>query len=476
MKFLSSRTILEGHQFSASSGKCFENFLILNRNTKPHNRTEKLEPVLKLNARSVPSYHAAGRSNGLHCSPAQSMGPRRTNRRERTAPTLHQRVAILQTIHSRSSAGDVAIRLDLISKVHGVEQAENYFNNVQKQFRSLPVYSALLNCYANAKSVEKAEATMQEISDLGLLPVEPLIYNSMLNLYYKTGNYEKFDCLIREMEEKGIGYNKMTFCILLNAYAGASDVEGIDKIVNLMESYPTVLLDWELYATAASGRFSDAKAYEILIRQYATTGQKNEVLRLWEIYKKNFAAYNRGYISIIKSLLKFDDLESAEKIFEEWESQSSIYDFRIPKFLIGFYCRKGLLQKAESLISKEKLKGVKLDWKTWFYMATGYLKINQTLEAVEAMKEALVVCRNKWNPRTDLVGSLKFLKDGVEDIEGFEKFINMLREKDIISEDLQEKWLNNVQNGKLNFDALCKFYGDALIDDAEALSVPEPRG
>ncbi|XP_031265403.1 pentatricopeptide repeat-containing protein At2g20710, mitochondrial-like [Pistacia vera] len=397
------------------------------------------------------------------------------------------------------TAGDVAIRLDLISKVHGVEQAENYFNNIPKQLRRFSAYTALLNCYANAKSVEKAEATMQEMGDLGLFARTPLMYNSMLYLYYQTGNYEKLDSLMREMEEKGIGYDKKTFCIRLSAYAAASDVEGIDKIVNLMESNPIVLVGWETYANAASGyakagfldkslqmlkkseglisgksRFKAAKAYDFLLTQYATAGQKDEVLRLWEIYKKNITVYNTGYISVISSLLKFDDLENAEKIFEEWESQSLIYDFRIPNFLIGSYCRKGLLHKAESLISKAKLKGEKPDWKTWFYMATGYLKNNQTVEAVEAMKEALVVCRNKWKPSKEcLAVSLKFLKDGVEDMEGVEKFINLLREKDIISEDLQDKWLNNVQNGKLNFDALSNFYGDALIDDAEALSAHE---
>ncbi|XP_031283144.1 pentatricopeptide repeat-containing protein At2g20710, mitochondrial-like [Pistacia vera] len=397
------------------------------------------------------------------------------------------------------TSADVAIRLDLISKVHGLERAENYFNNVAKQLRRFAAYSALLNCYANAKSVEKAEATMQEMSDLGLSPRTPSVYNSMLNLYYQTGNYEKLDSLMHEMKEKGIGYDKITCSIRLSAYAAASDVEGIDKIVNLMESNPTVLLDWKIYGTAASGYakagFLDksfqmlkkseglisgkshteaAKAYHFLITQNATNGQKDEVLRLWEIYKKNVAIYNRGYISVIKSMLKFDDLETAEKIFEDWDSQSLSNDIRIPNFLIGSYCRKGLLHKAESLISKAKLKGEKPNCKTWFYMATGYLKNNQTLEAVEAMKEALVVCRNKWKPSKEhLASSLTFLNNGVENIVGVEKFINLLREKDIISEGLQGKWLNNVQNGKLNFDELSKFYSDALIDDAEAPSAPE---
>lgn len=42
---------------------------------------------------------------------------------------------------------DVAIRLDLISKVHGIEQAENYFENIPKQLKAHEVYSTLLNCY-----------------------------------------------------------------------------------------------------------------------------------------------------------------------------------------------------------------------------------------------------------------------------------------------------------------------------------------
>ncbi|XP_031283588.1 pentatricopeptide repeat-containing protein At2g20710, mitochondrial-like [Pistacia vera] len=267
MKFVSSRTILEGINFQLRLGNVLRtssystatrNLTTERRSSNPYSNSMR-DLFLRITPLGDPTVSIVPLLN-------QWVQEGRTVEKEQLQLFIKELRSFRRFTHAlqismwmtdkrylRLTAGDVAIRLDLISKVHGVEQAENYFNNVQKQFRSLPVYSALLNCYANAKSVEKAEATMQEISDLGLLPVEPLIYNSMLNLYYKTGNYEKFDCLIREMEEKGIGYNKSSFCILLNAYAGASDVEGIDKIVNLMESYPTVLLDWELYATAASG-------------------------------------------------------------------------------------------------------------------------------------------------------------------------------------------------------------------------------
>ncbi|KAJ0027702.1 hypothetical protein Pint_36293 [Pistacia integerrima] len=87
------------------------------------------------------------------------------------------------------TCADVAIRLDLISKVHGTEQAENYFHNVPEKLKGLPVYGALLNCYASVKSVEKAEATMQKMRDL-VLARTSLQYNVLLNLYYQTANYK----------------------------------------------------------------------------------------------------------------------------------------------------------------------------------------------------------------------------------------------------------------------------------------------
>nr|XP_015899754.1 pentatricopeptide repeat-containing protein At2g20710, mitochondrial-like [Ziziphus jujuba var. spinosa] len=151
----------------------------------------------------------------------------------------------------RLSCGDVAIRLDLISKVHGIEQVENYFKNIPKQLKFLEVYSALLNCYVRSEQVEKAEALMQQMKDIGL-PSCILVYNVLLNLYYKTGSYGKMDNLLHEIEEKGIVKNKFTYTIQISAYAVKSDVEGIHKILTEMKTDPKVL-DWSAYSTAASG-------------------------------------------------------------------------------------------------------------------------------------------------------------------------------------------------------------------------------
>ncbi|KAJ0027700.1 hypothetical protein Pint_36291 [Pistacia integerrima] len=389
---------------------------------------------------------------------------------------------------------DVAIRLDLISKVHGTEQAENYFSNVPKQLKGLPVYSALLNCYASVKSVEKAEATMQKMRDLGLARTS-MAYNVMLNLYYQTVNYKKLDSLLHEMQEKGIGYDRFTVGILLSAFGATSDVDGIDKILAVMESDPNFVLHWTVYSNAANvyakaglldkavemlkkseelipGKDSN-RAYEFLITLYAKFGKKDDVLRLWEFYKNNHKIYNKGYISVIPSILKFDDFETAKKMFEEWESVNENYDIRILNLMISAYSRKGLLLEAENLIDGAKLKGGKPDQKTWLYMAIGYFQYNQSQKAVEAMEEALVICKTGWKPRMEIFSACLKYFIGEGDIERAEKFIKLLRNKDIIPVELQDRLLNYVQNGKSNVDELSEFFGDSLNENGESHLEPE---
>ncbi|KAJ0028804.1 hypothetical protein Pint_36283 [Pistacia integerrima] len=105
------------------------------------------------------------------------------------------------------------------------------------------------------------------------------------------------------------------------------------------------------------------------------------------------------------------------------------YDIRIPNFLIDAYCRKGLLQKAETLINRAKLKGGKPNAWTWFYIVTVYLRDNKTEKAADSFEEALVVRGHQWKP-------------------------NEKRDKEIISVNVQDRLLNNVRVGKSNLDAI----------------------
>ena len=103
-----------------------------------------------------------------------------------------------------------------------------------------------------------------------------------------------------------------------------------------MESYHGLVLDWSFYSTAAQGYLkvgmkdkalemlkklekllptarSKNLAFDALLRFYAQTWKRDELYRIWNLYKRQ-KLYNKGYISMISSLLKIHDIEGAEKI------------------------------------------------------------------------------------------------------------------------------------------------------------------
>ena len=90
---------------------------------------------------------------------------------------------------------------------------------------------------------------MQKMRFLGFAK-SSLSRTSLLNLYYQTQNHEKLENLVREMEEGGTKFSKYTFGTLISAYRATSRMEGIDKLLALLEYDPirSLHLDWTLYA------------------------------------------------------------------------------------------------------------------------------------------------------------------------------------------------------------------------------------
>ncbi|KAF5481275.1 hypothetical protein F2P56_001942, partial [Juglans regia] len=115
---------------------------------------------------------------------------------------------------------------------------------------------------------------------------------------------------------------------------------------------PEITIYWNAYAVAANG-YSKAglhgktietlkkaeqlvsgktrkSAYEIFITLYTAIQNKAEVYRIWTLYGGIGKVWNSGYLIMMSSLLKVDDLDGAEKILEEWVSVTTFLDFRIP--------------------------------------------------------------------------------------------------------------------------------------------------
>ncbi|KAM2269180.1 hypothetical protein TB2_046927 [Malus domestica] len=356
--------------------------------------------------------------------------------------------------------GDIAVRLDLISKVHGLQQAEAYFNSIPDQLRNFKVYGALLFSYVENKSSEKAEIIFEKMNELGYLKGS-VAYNAMLTLYSQIGKHEKLDILVKEMEEKGIDYDSYTLKILLNSYAAISEIDRMEKLLMKIDADPLVNVDWNGYVIAANGflkagllekastmlRRSEQLisnktskfASEVLLTLYATIGNKDEVYRIWNIYKNMVGLYNSGYLCMLSSLVKLGDIDSAEMIVEEWESVAKFFDIRIPNLLITAYCKKDLLEKADLYIKRLEESGKELDASIWTHLATGYHMNGQMDKAVETMKKAILASRAGWKfNHLTLAACLEYLKEK-GDVEVAQELSRLIRETDHFSADLCDK-------------------------------------
>ena len=111
------------------------------------------------------------------------------------------------------SVYDIALRLDLIIKTHGLKQGEEYFEKLLHSSVSMRVaksaYLPLLRAYVKNKMVKEAEALMEKLNGLGFL-VTPHPFNEMMKLYEASGQYEKVVMVVSMMKVNKISRNVLS--------------------------------------------------------------------------------------------------------------------------------------------------------------------------------------------------------------------------------------------------------------------------
>ncbi|XP_044489063.1 pentatricopeptide repeat-containing protein At4g21705, mitochondrial-like [Mangifera indica] len=348
------------------------------------------------------------------------------------------------------SVSDSAVRLDLISKVNGLEAAETYFNSLNGEYKIDKVYGALLSCYVREGLVDKSLAHLQKMKELGF--ASAFNYNDLMCLYRHTGQFEKIPHVLSDMKENGVSPDSFSYRICMRACGARSDSSSMEHILEEMENQPHITMDWLTYSTVASVYIKaglieksliylkkceekvskDAVGYNHLILLYATLGNKDEMMRLWGLQKSNSKKLiNRDYITMLDSLVKIGELEESEKLFKEWDSSCQTYDFRVPNILLTGFSRRGFIEKAEAMLRDIVKKGKTPTPNSWAIVAAGYLDKQNMERAFECIKEALAVHEeNKpWRPRPSLISSiLSWLGDN-RDADEVEAFVISLKYK-----------------------------------------------
>ncbi|KAI8538139.1 hypothetical protein RHMOL_Rhmol09G0079400 [Rhododendron molle] len=97
------------------------------------------------------------------------------------------------------SDSDYAVRIDLMTKVFGIDAVERSFEGLPPTAKTRETYTALLHSYAATKLIEKAEA-LYERAKKANLSLSALAYNEMMTLYMSVGQVEKVPSVIEELK------------------------------------------------------------------------------------------------------------------------------------------------------------------------------------------------------------------------------------------------------------------------------------
>ncbi|XP_059659180.1 pentatricopeptide repeat-containing protein At4g21705, mitochondrial-like [Cornus florida] len=388
-----------------------------------------------------------------------------------------------------------AVQLDLIGRVHGFLSAESYFNNLRDQDKTDKTYGALLNCYVRQHQTDKSLSHLQKMKELGFAS-SPLTYNNIMCLYANVGQYEKVPDVLTEMKNNNISPDNFSYRICINSYGVKSNIEGMETILNEMESQPYIVMDWNTYAVVANfyikaglrdkandalkkseGRLDDKDGlgYNHLISLYASLGNTTEVLRLWGLEKNACKrCINRDYITVLESLVRLGEVKEAEKLLEEWESSGNCYDFRVPNTVVVGYIEKGLFEKAEAMLLDLMDKGKASTPNSWGRVAAGFLDKGEMQKAVVCMKAALSLYEDGkgWNPNPKVITGILSLLGAKASTEDVEDLVGSVRTVIPLSRQMYHALLKAyIKGGKEVDGLLANMKADKIDEDEETKKI-----
>ncbi|GAU20235.1 hypothetical protein TSUD_352990 [Trifolium subterraneum] len=350
----------------------------------------------------------------------------------------------------RIHASDAAIQLDLIARVQGVSTAEGYFLNLTKDLKDKRTHGALLNAYVHSRSKEKAESLFDVMRGKRYL-IHSLPFNLMMTLYMNLKDYDKVDMMVSEMKENNIQLDIYTYNIWLSSCGSQESVEKMEQVFEQMLKDPTIIPNWSTFSTMAAmyikmemfekaheclkkmevrllGR--DRIPFHYLLSLYGSIGNKDEVYRVWNNYKTTFPRIpNLGYHAVISSLVRINDIEGAEKLYEEWVSVRPNDDSRVANLIIGWYIKNGEFDKALGFFEHMIEGGGSPNSSTWDILSEAHVAEKRISDALSCLKKAFKTGGSKsWNlkPRK-LAAFLKLCRDE-DDMESAEVLIELLRQ------------------------------------------------
>ncbi|CAO2815797.1 unnamed protein product [Amaranthus hypochondriacus] len=269
------------------------------------------------------------------------------------------------------SDSDYAARLDLMTKVFGIDAAERYFEGLPHDARTNETYTALLHSYASAKCTDKAEELFWRIKESGL-SFSAITYNEMMTLYMSVGQVEKVSSVIEELKHQRVTPDLFTYNLWISSCAATLDIDGVRSILSEMSQDPNSDERWVRYQNltniyVTTGQLTDSGAssvveaeksvtqrewitYDLLIILHAGLGNKDMIDQIWKSLRMTkLKMIGRNYVPILSSYLMLGHIEKVEEVIDQWKnSTASVFDNVVCSRLADAFVEAGFTEKAET--------------------------------------------------------------------------------------------------------------------------------
>ncbi|XP_022743376.1 pentatricopeptide repeat-containing protein At1g80270, mitochondrial-like [Durio zibethinus] len=337
---------------------------------------------------------------------------------------------------------DYASRLDLISKLRGLQKAEYYIQTVPNSFRGEVIYRTLLaNCVV-ANNLKKAEEVFNKMKDLEL-PITSFACNQLLLLYKRLDKKKITDVLLL-MEKENVKPSLFTYRILIDVKGLSNDISGMDQIVETMKAEgiePDIPIQSILAKHYVSGGLVE-KALEVLkemegdnikenrgacqflLSVYAELGKADEVERIWNVCESN--PRFEEYLAAIQAWGKLSKIEEAEAVFDRMLKALRKLPAKCYAILLKVYSNHKMLQKGKDLVRRMEDNGVQIGPLTWDALVKLYVEAGEVEKADSILLKASQQNQVKPLFSSFMVVMEQYSKRG--DIHNSEKLFHRMRQ------------------------------------------------
>ncbi|XP_030519573.1 pentatricopeptide repeat-containing protein At1g80270, mitochondrial-like [Rhodamnia argentea] len=344
--------------------------------------------------------------------------------------------------HFSCSERDYASQVDLIAKVHGLEEAENYVENIPESFREEIVYRTLLaNCVV-ANNIRKAEEIFNKMRDLEFA-LTSFACNQLLLLYSRHDKKKISDVLLL-MEKENVKPSPFTYRLLINVKGLANDLKGMDQIVEMMKA-EGMEIDLKTEASLARHYLSggmkekaeaivkemeggDLKrhrpACKFVLPIYAGLGKADEVRRVWAICMPKPTLLESG--AAMEAWGKLNDIKEAEAIFNLMMETGYRIRWNTYLVLLKMYVDNKMPNKAKDLVRRMSDSGCDIGPLIWDALVRLYVEAGEVEKADSFLQRA--VTKNPQKPMYSSMMAImeEYAKRG--DVHKSEKIFHQIRQ------------------------------------------------